>query len=86
MGTSKCQKTTKLCDKRECKEATFLEIIVIYLHLIRCKSCREYSKKTQKLSSILQKASFKKMCPNKKQQLKKQFQQEIKEITSQTRN
>jgi|LSQX01.2.fsa_nt_gb predicted anti-sigma-YlaC factor YlaD len=86
MGTSKCQKTTKLCDKRECKEATFYEIIVIHLHLIRCKSCREYSKKTQKLSSILQKASIKKMCPHIKQQLKTQFQEELNEAASQTRN
>ncbi len=86
MGTSKCQKTTKLCDKRECKEATFLEIIVIYLHLFRCRSCREYSKKTQKLSSILKKASIKKMCPTRKQQLKTRFQEEIKESASQAEN
>lgn len=80
MRSSKCEKTTELCDKREYKETSIREIILINLHIFRCKQCREYSKKTVLLTKFLNNSSLKSLSSDQKHTLKHQISEELKSI------
>lgn len=81
MESSKCKKTAELCDKREYKEASLREILLINLHVFRCKYCREYSKKTVLLTEILNNSSLKSLTSDQKHILKHQISEELKSIS-----
>ena len=78
MKSSRCEKTTKLCDKREYKEASLREIVLINLHVLRCKTCRDYSHKTVRFTQNLRKCSLKSLSQDQKHILKQQIDEELR--------
>lgn len=78
MKSSRCEKTTKLCDKREYKEASLREIILINLHVLRCKGCRDYSNKTFRFTENLKKCGLKSLSKNQKNVLKQQIDEALR--------
>ncbi|WP_233898487.1 hypothetical protein [Tenacibaculum piscium] len=47
-----CNKATTICNKAQYKEASLIEKIQLYTHLIACEICSRYSKQNTKMSHI----------------------------------
>ena len=45
-----CDEANHMCDKTQYKEATLWEKIILNIHLIYCRACREYTKNNTKLT------------------------------------
>lgn len=80
--TSKCKKTTHICDRNQYKEIGFLERITMTFHFLLCKGCREYSKRNGKLTKTIETAQIKTLLPEQKQALKNRLSQEIKKTSN----
>ena len=50
-----CKEANHVCDKTQYKEANLYEKIILNIHLIYCKACRNYSKKNTKLTKLINK-------------------------------
>lgn len=72
-----CDEANHICDKSQYKEASFLEKLKLQLHLLYCRACREYSRRNQKLSTIIRNAKIKAMPKAEKDHLKEKLRQEM---------
>jgi hypothetical protein len=50
-----CDEATKICDKNQYGEISFLERIKLQFHLITCKLCGKYSKQNVIMTKCLEK-------------------------------
>ncbi len=50
-----CNQATTICDKSQYKEASFLELLKLNLHLFLCKKCGKYVKQNSILSKCYKK-------------------------------
>ena len=53
-----CEKASVVCDKSQYKEATFIEEIKLFIHLLICRVCIKFSCKNTKLTSLCNRASL----------------------------
>lgn len=72
-----CSKANNVCDKNQYKEASFLELVALNLHLVWCKFCRNYSANNNKLTKLIQSSEIKTMPATQKEILKKRLQKKI---------
>ena len=77
-STSKCKKTTHICDRNQYKEIGFIENITMTIHILICKGCRDYSKRNGKLTKTLETAQIKTLLPEQKEVLKNRLSKEMK--------
>ncbi len=73
----KCDEATHVCDKSQYNEASFLEKLLLKMHLFMCKLCRGHVKRNVKLTKTIKSANIKILQPKEKQILKVRIQEEI---------
>ena len=65
-----CEKASTICNKKQYKEATFLEQIQLGLHLLYCKTCAAFSKQNKKLTILCDKANLHSLSEQEKGKMK----------------
>ena len=65
-----CEKASTICNKKQYKEATFLEQIQLGFHLLYCKTCAVFSKKNKKLTILCDKANLHNLSEQEKEKMK----------------
>lgn len=73
----KCDEANHTCDKNQYKEATFVELIKLNIHLLFCRACRKYTARNTKLSKAFKKSEVKTMPIDTKAAMKERLRQEI---------
>jgi len=69
-----CSQAATCCDKSQYEEANLFQKAKLMLHLAFCKTCRKFSARNSRLTSLLKESKLEK-CPEEK---KKQWREEIK--------
>ena len=72
-----CDEAGHTCDKNQYKEATFWSKVLLNIHLIYCRACREYTKKNLKLTKLMKKKDVVVLNTEEKSDLEMSFQQEL---------
>ncbi len=72
-----CEEAAKICNKKQYKEATFLEKIKLTFHIIYCKTCSKFSKKNAELTTLCNKAPLHCLPEQEKVKMKKELQDKI---------
>lgn len=78
----KCDRACTTCDKTQYNEAKFRDRLCLVLHLIFCKSCREYVRNNRELTKHVD-SKLKKLHPEVKSEMQYKIEAELKK-TSQT--
>lgn len=72
-----CDDAAIICNKKQYKEATFLEKIKLFLHRVYCKACAKFSKKNAKLTVLCDKAPLYSLPEKEKVRMKMELQNKI---------
>jgi len=72
-----CDEAAIICNKKQYKEATFIEKIKLVMHLIYCKTCSKFSKKNAELTALCNKAPLHCLPEKDKLIMKKDLQDKI---------
>lgn len=73
----KCDEANHTCDKNQYKDASFLELIKLNIHLIYCRACRKYTARNMKLTEAFKKGNLHTMPLDEKKALQERIQQEL---------
>jgi len=73
----KCEEANHSCDKNQYKEASFIELVKLNIHLIYCRACRKYSARNNRLSQLFEKSNVKTMPLDTKAAMKERLRQEM---------
>ena len=73
-----CDEAKLICDKSQYNESTWWERFRLNLRLIYCNITRSYVKKNSKLTNLINNRDVECMDKDKKEELKKVFQKELK--------
>ncbi len=72
-----CSEAENFCDKAQYREAGFQNKIKLRLHLLFCKTCKDYTRKNLKLSKLLKKASIKTCTRQEKENYKRKIEENL---------
>ncbi|MDX1461616.1 MAG: glycine dehydrogenase [Marinirhabdus sp.] len=72
-----CDEANHTCDKNQYREASFLELIKLNIHLIYCRACRKYTAQNTKLTKLFKKSDLKTMPLEQKVAIKERLRQEM---------
>ena len=72
-----CDEAALICNKKQYKEATFIEKIKLVMHLIICKTCSQFSQKNAEFTSLCKKAPLHCLSEKDKVIMKKDLQDKI---------
>lgn len=72
-----CHEANHICDKNQYKEASFKEKIILTIHLIYCRACREYTKRNTQLSKLIRNPKVDSMNTTEKESLQQSFEKEL---------
>jgi hypothetical protein len=72
-----CKEVEIICTKIQYKEATFFEKIRIRIHLLMCRTCKAFTKKNTKLTSLCDQANFKTLPLVEKEKMKKTLSERL---------
>ena len=72
-----CSRAAEFCDKTEYREMNFIGKLRLRMHLLFCSDCREYRKRNQKLSHLLEKANLHTCTSEEKKRWQQQLQQQV---------
>jgi hypothetical protein len=78
-----CNEATTICDKSQYKEATFIELFKLKLHLFLCKKCGKYAKQNGILSKCFETkrkidcTKNKCLCEDEKEAMDKQLKAKV---------
>lgn len=72
-----CDEAALICNKKQYKEATFIEKIKLVMHLFICKTCSKFSKKNAEFTSLCEKAPLHCLPEKDKVIMKKDLQDKI---------
>jgi hypothetical protein len=72
-----CDEAAIICNKKQYKEATFIEKIKLVMHLLICKTCSVFSKKNAELTALCDKAPLHCLPAKDKVIMKKHVQDKI---------
>lgn len=68
-----CKEAALICNKTQYKEASFVEKLKLRIHLLFCKTCSVFTKKSQQLTYLCDKASLYKLSEKEKDQMKERL-------------
>lgn len=68
-----CEEASIICNKKQYKEATFLEKIRLKLHILICKVCAKATKNNTKLSQLCKKADLNVLSQKEKEKMKQEL-------------
>jgi predicted anti-sigma-YlaC factor YlaD len=69
----KCEEANHSCDKNQYKEASFMEMVTLNIHLIYCRACRKYSARNNRLSKLFKKSNIRTMPLEEKAAIKERL-------------
>ena len=72
-----CQEASNICNKSQYKEASFWDIIKLRIHLLYCKTCKQYSKKNSELTSMCDRAGLTMLTKDEKEQMKRDLEEKL---------
>jgi len=72
-----CDEAAIICNKKQYKEASFLEKIKLRFHLLICKTCTKFSKKNTEFTSLCDKAPLHTIPIREKEEMKKELLEKI---------
>ena len=72
-----CHEANHFCDKNQYKEATFWEKVLLNIHLIYCRACRQYTARNTKLSKAIKNPKVKTISVADKEALQEKLQREL---------
>lgn len=72
----KCDKACKICDKAQYDEASFKDKFCLALHLIFCKTCRNYVRNNRKLTQHVD-SKIKRLNPEAKAKMQQDIEFEL---------
>lgn len=71
----KCDEAQHICDKKQYKEASFLEKVWLKLHLLFCKICQGYTSNNGKLTNAVKTSKVKTLSLEEKERLRERLRQ-----------
>lgn len=74
---NKCDTACVICDKSQYKEANFKDKLCLLLHLIFCKTCRDYVRNNRKLTERVQ-SELGELDPEIKEEIQRKIEGELK--------
>ena len=74
----KCDSACTICDKAQYNEASFRDKLCLAVHLVFCKSCRDYVRNNRKLTQHVQ-SKMKKLDPEIIAQMEHEIESELGE-------
>jgi hypothetical protein len=69
-----CERAKVICNKNQYREAGALEKAQLMLHLLFCKACFKFSRKNNRLTHMIRKASLHALSKEEKERMKQQLQ------------
>lgn len=66
-----CEQAADICNRSQYKESSFWERLKLRLHLRFCKTCKNYSKKNAKLTTLCDKAGLSSLSKEDKESMKR---------------
>ena len=73
----KCEEASHICDKSQYEESSFWEHLLMKMHHMMCKVCREHSAINTKLSRLIRRADVKTLPDDARNKMKEKIQKEI---------
>lgn len=72
----KCDSTCRTCDKEQYNEASLREKLCLALHLVFCKTCRNYVRNNRKLTKHVD-SKLKRLNPEVKAKMQQDIETEL---------
>ncbi|MDC6385959.1 hypothetical protein D2V93_10470 [Flagellimonas taeanensis] len=72
-----CEEASHICNKSQYKEASFWDIVKLRFHLWYCKTCKTYSKKNSKLTSLCDRAGLSTLSEHDKECMKRDLEKRL---------
>ena len=72
-----CSKAEGCCDKSQYNESSIREKMCMLLHLIFCKTCRNYTSKNTKLTRLIKKSNLKTCSEEEKKAWRNKIEKEM---------
>lgn len=72
-----CQEASNICNKSQYKEASFWDIVKLRIHLLYCKTCKQYSKKNSELTSMCDRAGLTMLSKDDKERMKRDLEKKF---------
>ncbi|ARV09239.1 hypothetical protein BTO05_06125 [Winogradskyella sp. PC-19] len=72
-----CHEANHICDKNQYKEATFMEKVILTIHLMYCRACRKYTAKNTKLTKLIKNPKVETLDDSAKNKLQQAFEAEL---------
>ena len=69
-----CEQAQVICNKKQYREARFLEKVQLMGHMLFCKACFKFSRKNNRLTQMICQADMRSLSEAEKQRLKQQLQ------------
>jgi hypothetical protein len=69
-----CERAKVICNKKQYREARFLEKAQLMLHLLFCKACFKFSQKNDRLTQMIQRADLHVLSDVEKERMKQHLQ------------
>ncbi len=69
-----CEKASEICNKKQYREASFLEQIKLGIHLLYCKTCATFSKRNKKLTILCEKGNLHSLSIAEKNAMREKMQ------------
>ncbi len=72
-----CSEAENFCDKAQYREAGFRNKMKLRLHLLFCKTCKDYTRKNLKLTKLIKKASIRTCTRQEKESYKRKIEENL---------
>ncbi|MEH6678927.1 MAG: hypothetical protein V7724_00195 [Sediminicola sp.] len=69
-----CDKASIICNKAQYREAGFLDILKLKLHILLCKTCSQHSRKNSRLTGLCNQAKLRSLSEREKGEMKQKLQ------------
>lgn len=69
-----CEKAQVICNKKQYREARFLEKAQLMLHILFCKACYKFSQKNNRLTRIIYRADLYALSEAEKESMREHLQ------------
>jgi len=69
-----CEQAKVICNKKQYREASFLEKAQLMAHILFCKACYKFSQKNNRLTQIIYRADLHALSEAEKERMKQHLQ------------
>ena len=72
-----CEEARIICHKTQYRDASFMEVLKLKLHLLICRACSTFSKKNTKLTTLCEEATLHALTEQEKVDMKQKILENI---------